>query len=361
MQYNDEWVAGAEHEFKGGFIVSGRFIYRRVGRALEDMAGLSPEALNAGLAQNYLIGNPSRTLDLFQNETSALFPSGSPPAGCDAAAVTAGTAIVNDPIVDVNNNTWLPGQGICFTPNAAGYFGGELGPGNSPLPDGKADGFPNPVRNYKAFEIEVNKAFQNNWMMRVNWRIASLTGNWEGAFRNDNQQTDPNVSSLYDFTAGRVGMLGDQFAVGPLNTDRRHVVNGFLSYTFPKYAIKGLTLGTGIRIQSGTPVSELWAHPAYGNAGEIPFGGRGKDGRTPVTGQVDVHADMPISITERQKLHLMADFFNIANAKQPILLDQYFQLGGGTPNPDFLTPAGNVLQFPYQQPFYARFSVKWDF
>jgi hypothetical protein len=268
---------------------------------------------------------------------------------------------VNDPIKDANNNTWLPGQGICFLPNAQGNYGGELGPGNSPLPDGKADGFPNPVRNYKAVEIEFNKAFSHNFMVRANWRIASLSGNYEGAFRNDNQQTDPNVSSLYDFTAGIVGELGDQFAVGPLNTDRRHVVNGFFSYTLPNTFMKGLTLGTGIRVQSGTPVSELWSHPAYGNDGEIPFGGRGKDGRTPVTGQVDAHADMPISLTERQKLHFMADLFNIANSRQPVLLDQFFQTGGGNPNPDFLTPAGNVLQFPYQQPFYARFSVKWEF
>jgi hypothetical protein len=356
MMYNDEWTVGSEHEFKGGYVLSARFIYRRLGRALEDLAGLSPEAYNAGLNQNYLIGNPGRTLDIFPNETSQLFPSGSVPTACQAS-----TAIVNDPIVDVNGNTWLPGQGICFLPNANGQYGGELGPGNSPLPDGKADGFPNPVRNYRAVEIELNKSFQHNWMLRANWRIASLKGNYEGAFRNDNGQTDPNVSSLYDFTAGIVGELGDQFAIGPLNTDRHQVVNGFLSYTLPKSFLKGLTLGTGVRIQSGTPVSELWAHPGYGNAGEVPFGGRGKDGRTPVIGTVDAHADMPINITERQKFHLMADFFNIGNTRQPLLYDQYFQLGGGTPNPDFLTPAGNILAFPYQQPFYARFSAKWEF
>ena len=362
MMYNDEYVVGADHEFNKGFVVSARFEYRRLGRIMEDTAGLSPEALNAGLAQNYLIANPSRTLDLFQNETSMLFPSGSPPTQCNAAAVTAGTAIVNDPIVDVNSNTWLPGQGICFVQNAQGNWGGELGPGNSPLPDGQADGFPNAVRNYKAVEIEVNKQFQNNWMMRANWRIASLTGNYEGAYRNDNNQTDPNISSLYDFTAGRVGMLGDQFAVGPLNTDRRHVVNGFLSYTLPSSFMKGLTLGTGVRIQSGTPVSELWAHPAYGNAGEIPFGGRGKDGRTPVIGTVDAHADMPISITEKTRLHMMADFFNIGNTRQPFQLDQDFQLGGGQSNPDFLLPVNTNFLYPsYQTPFYARFSLRWEF
>lgn len=359
MQYTDEWVGGAEHEFKGGFVVSARFMYRRVGRTLEDLAGLSPEAYNVGLAQNYLIGNPNRTLDIFPNETSFLFPSGGAlPSACAAAGTDA---IVADPIRDVNDNVWLPGQGICFVPNATGQYGGELGPGNAPLPDGKSDGFPDVARNYKAVEIEVNKNFSKNWMMRFNWRMASLVGNWEGAFRNDNGQTDPNVSSLFDFTQGIVGELGDQFAIGPLNTDRRHVVNGFFSYTFPNSAVKGLTLGTGIRIQSGTPVNKLLAHPGYGNAGEIPVGGRGILGRTPVTSNVDFHADMPLNLTERQKVHFVADLFNIANSKRPVLYDQYFQLSGGVPNPDFLTPAGNILAFPYQQPFYARFSVKWEF
>jgi hypothetical protein len=376
MMYNDEWTVGAEHEFKGGYVVSARFIYRRLGRIMEDMAGLSPEAFDftplaacptgdtacqAGqpsFNQNYLIGNPNRNLDIFQNENPHLF---APTFDSTGAITNFPTGCTNYntmfPIVDVNGNTWSPGNAVCFTPNANGSWGGELGPNNAPFPDGRADGFPNPVRNYKAVEIEVNKAFQNNWMMRVNWRIASLVGNYEGAYRNDNNQTDPNISSLYDFTAGVVGMLGDQFAIGPLNTDRRHVVNGFLSYTLPNTFLKGLTLGTGIRVQSGTPISELWAHPGYGNAGEVPVGGRGKLGRTPVIGTVDAHMDMPIRITEGSRLHLMGDFFNIANTRQPILLDQNYQLGGGIPNPDFQLP----VNFQYQQPFYARFGVKWEF
>jgi hypothetical protein len=119
------------------------------------------------------------------------------------------------------------------------------------------------------------KAFSNGWQLRTNYRYAKLKGNWEGAFRNDNGQSDPNISSLFDFTAGNFGMLGDQFAIGYLNTDRRHVVNGFFSYTFGKYAVKGLTIGTGLHLQSGQPINDLKAHPAYLNGGEIPAHGRG--------------------------------------------------------------------------------------
>jgi len=51
-------------------------------------------------------------------------------------------------------------------------------------------------------ELELNKSFSHNWLMRANYRLAYLRGNYEGAFRNDNAQTDPSISSLFDFTAG---------------------------------------------------------------------------------------------------------------------------------------------------------------
>src|SRR5262249_17317339 len=158
-------------------------------------------------------------------------------------------------------------------------------------------------------------------------------------------------------TAGNFNMLGDQFAVGPLNTDRRQVVNGFFSYTFSQSKLSGLTLGTGIRVQSGTPISVLADHPAYLNAGEIPIGGRGALGRTPVTGAVDFHAEYGFKLTERAQLRLGSDLFNIANSKRVTLVDQNRDLSVNVANsnPDF------QKQLSFQQPFYARFSVKVQF
>ena len=41
MMYQDEYLVGVEHEFKGGLVLSGRFIYRNMPRIVEDMAGVS--------------------------------------------------------------------------------------------------------------------------------------------------------------------------------------------------------------------------------------------------------------------------------------------------------------------------------
>ncbi len=60
-------------------------------------------------------------------------------------------------------------------------------------------------------EFEVNKSMSKGWQMRANYRIAKLYGNYEGSFRNDNGQNDPNISSLFDFTRGDFNLLGQQF------------------------------------------------------------------------------------------------------------------------------------------------------
>ena len=235
-------------------------------------------------------------------------------------------------------------------------------PAGSVNPDGVPDGFPAATRKYQAVEIEVNKSFSKNWLMRANWRIAKLYGNYEGAFRNDNGQSDPGISSLYDFTAGQFGLLGGQFTPGYLNTDRREIINGFFSYVFDKSAVKGLTLGTGINIQSGVPLTDLRAHPVYLNSGEVPVGGRGGLGRSNLTGEVDLKAEYAHAITEKTRLRLGMDLFNIANSKTQVFLQQSQDLQYGVANLDYLKPANySGRDTAFQRPFYGRFMVKFEF
>src|SRR5207302_6065625 len=211
--------------------------------------------------------------------------TGGPPAGSVCfPAVNTGTwsAFSNGAwslLPDCTNRADSKVQGKCAA------FGGEF------YPDGKPDTYKDPKREYEAVEFEVNKSFSHGWALSANYRISQLRGNYEGAFRNDNGQSDPGISSLFDFTTGSLGLLGDQFAIGFLNTDRRHILNNFISYNFSSGFLKNLTLGTGIRIETGVPLNDLRAHPVYQNGGEVPFGGRGALGRTPTTGEGDLHAE----------------------------------------------------------------------
>src|SRR4051812_3065880 len=375
MQYLDEYVLGFEHDFGQGVIFSARYTDRRIHRIVEDMAALSPEAADAGLVQQYLIGNPSKRLDIFTNPIELGYNAA---AGgtCPIAGNPLDTLTVNGGITDSNGNPVTDTAGndnVCIQP---GPYANGAGPGDA-VPDGVPDGFVDPVRNYKSMEFEVNKSFAKNFQMRANYRIARLFGNYEGSFRNDNGQSDPNISSLFDFTQGTFNLLGQQFTPGVLNTDVRHLVNGFFSYTFPDRMMKGLTMGTSVHFQTGIPINNLFAHPAYQNAGELPFcadntsnctSARGSLGRTQNWGGVDFHADYPIRLTERTKIRLAADLFNLSDQRTLLNVDQNAQRTVGVPNADFGKPLGigpssttGNSNPGYQRPFYARFGVKFEF
>jgi outer membrane receptor for ferrienterochelin and colicin len=305
--YQQEIVAGIEHEFADGIIVSARFIHRDLKRILEDISGTTVEANLVGVVQQSAIANPTSTLDIFHNPVACT--SG---ANCDTS--------------------------INYT-----YDSGTLGS------DGIPDSYPDARRIYKAFETRVEKRFANNWSIMGSYRLAKLFGNYEGLFRNDNDQADPGITSLFDFMASPA--LADQFKVGVLPTDRRHIAN-----IYGNYVIKSrLNVGLGWNVQSGSPISALDAHPDYANAGEIPVGGRGAYGRSPSQNYTDMQLDYKIPLGEQKRLRVAANLFNVFNQKTTTEVDQDHQLAGGDPNGDFLKAT------KYHRPFYARFSVRFEF
>ena len=386
LTYEDEYVIGGEHEFSHGVIATVRYMHRSLRRIVEDTGGIAPEAANANVAQQFSITNPSKGLDIFTNPvqtdfvatTNAKGAVNNAPAACGGAAASfIAFPITNSlelPVTDANGNTAAcfaqatdPTGSIC---GAAGclYPVGRDGvtEAGSVSPDGLPDGFADPIHKYWAVQFEVNKSFSQNWQLRANYTISKVFGNFEGAFRNDNGQSDPGISSLFDFTPGQFNLLGGQFTPGLLNQDRQQVANGYFSYVFSHGMLKNLTLGTGVRVATGTPVTELAAHPVYLNAGEVPIAGRGNEGFTPTTGSVDLHGDYVMSIKERLHLRFGFDMFNIANTKRILYFNQNIDLGFGTTNLDFLKPGfvGNTQissSSGIQSPFNARVFFRLEF
>ncbi len=357
LGFSNEHIIGFEQQLPHNFTLSIRYQDRRAKRIIEDMAVLSPEAALAGVTQTYFIGNPSPKLDAATNLVPFHFPTGGAiPAGC------VGNGAFQTDITDINGNP--TGQSVCFGAKGIDPVTGA----SINVPDGIPDGFPQPVRIYRAFEFELNKRFSDQWQLFTNFRISRLKGNYEGHLRNDNGQTDPGISSLFDFTAGDFNLLGDQFAIGPLNTDRHFVSNVYGSYAFSKRQsgfggrfLNGLTLGANLHMESGIPISEFLPHPVYLNAGEVPVGGRGKLGRTPFFTQIDLHTDYPYRINERMSVRFIADFFNLFNRRTLLNVDQFKQLDLGAPNPDFLQPSNITWTSAYHLPFSMRLGLRFEF
>jgi hypothetical protein len=108
-------------------------------------------------------------------------------------------------------------------------------------------------------------------------------------------------------------------------------------------------------MESGVPISEFLAHPAYLNAGEVPAGGRGKLGRTEFYPRFDLGASYKYSFNETWKMKFSADFFNVFNNQDIRLPDQRRQLTVGSDNADFQKPLS------YRLPFNMRMGLKLEF
>jgi len=325
-QFQDEITGGIEHEFAHNLTLTGRFVYRDLRRIIEDMSGTNVTQALAGVPQIYVVGNPSRALDIFQN----------------VSPCTSGP----------NCNT------------AIGYTNFANGTPNGS--DGIPDGFPNPSRIYKSMELIVSKRFSTNFQFYGSYVLSKLDGNYQGNFRSDNGQQDPNISSMFDFTNSD-GLLTGQDIPGLLNSNRFHQFKLFGNYQW-----RGINFGAGWTPTSGTPITDLLAHPAYQNAGEIPVcpngtfscngGPRGAEGTTAWTLPFNAHADYTWRVFgERGRIKFVADLFNLFNEQAVIRVNQWSQLNGGATNPDFLLPGLQQFQDPYQTPFQARLAVRFEF
>ena len=225
-------------------------------------------------------------------------------------------------------------------------------------------------RYYRGLEFTANRRFTSNYQMIVSYTYSSLIGNYEGLFRNDNGQSDPNITSLFDL----VSLLKNQY--GRLPNDRPHQFKFNGSYRAPfKLLISG-----NWYIQSGSPFNQLTPHPVYGNnegfgvprgTAIVPKVTAGQAGfpnvvdsvgsnRTPVTWNTDLGFYYPFKLKDEREIRLQADWFNAFNLQRAVTLDQTFTLNSGvTGVPAVTNPfygSAVVVQPPSQWRFGAKFS-----
>ena len=77
------------------------------------------------------------------------------------------------------------------------------------LPDDGSVSFEDPIHHYHAVEVTANRVFRDGWGLVASYRWSKLTGTFEGFFRNDNGQSDPAITSLFDFPTNDPTYLAD--------------------------------------------------------------------------------------------------------------------------------------------------------
>jgi hypothetical protein len=216
-------------------------------------------------------------------------------------------------------------------------------------------------RYYRAVEFTATKRFTNNYQFIASYVYSSLIGNYEGLFRNDNGQADPNITSLFDLP----NLLTNTY--GRLPNDRPHQFKFDGSYRLPKQF--PLVVGGSFRAQSGSPFNALIPDPSgvYGNneGFAVPRGTAinpvtGKN-RTPNIFNLDLNAYYPIKLSETKQLRLQLDIFNVLNAQRALTQDQTVEITtrlAGAPNvPNVFYGQGTLFQFPTA----LRLGVKFQF
>ena len=141
--YTDEVIAGFEFEAAPMLNLGVRYIHRNLSTVLEDYAQASPVMYDAGYPG---LGSVEYIIDNITADLVTLNPSDTP-----------GFEYIAQPF------------------------------------------FEDPVHKYDAVELTATKAYSDNWSLFASYRWSRLKGNFEGFFRSDNGQSDPAITSLFDF------------------------------------------------------------------------------------------------------------------------------------------------------------------
>jgi outer membrane receptor protein involved in Fe transport len=325
MSYIDELLVGVERQIASNTSIGVRYIHRNIGRVLEDVANCPMAAY-------------------FVASTSSI---------CSSVAYTLTNPTAATPInPDV----------VAADPDFAGVS------------------FADPVHVYNAVEVTLNRRLSNNWSALASYRWSRLRGNFEGFYRDDNGQSDPGISSLYDFPQndptytsigapqfgfqGDIQFLGNPDGILPLDRPNQFKVVG-------NYTLHDLNLGVGLNAGSGAPLTPLTTNPVYGNGGEIPAALRGSgiqtvDGlmtRTPFQSDVDVQAAYQFRLGGVRRLTVLADIFNLFNQQIVLGYDTFTSLTfGAGANPNFGQPTSQILAGPQiQAPRQIRLGARFVF
>lgn len=287
--YQDEMTLGFDRAFDPSFSVGVRYIYRNLGRTIEDRCDLDPgypEAHENGC----VIINPG---------SSSPYSTGQGIHGCDGR-YELGT--------DGN-----PVESWCDSP--------ALYPVAS-MPAAK--------RRYQGIELVARKQVKDRLFLQASYIYSSLTGNFDGAASSSFgtsliggtyfAQSWPGLNVDFDAPYALVN------ADGKLFLDRPHSFRLDAAYTMPF----GMTVGFQGYARSGAPVSKLEVQGYYG----VFVTERGSEGRQPWDYEVSLQVQQAFRVGP-MTLTAFAQGFNLLDRQTVIDSDQYVTYAPPT-EPDYV-------------------------
>jgi hypothetical protein len=190
------------------------------------------------------------------------------------------------------------------------YFIGNPG-------EGIADTFPKAKRTYNAVTVNFTKSFADLWLAQISYTWSTLKGNYDGLYRPEDTQLDPNLNSTFDLKS----LLANQD--GYLSNDVTHTIKAFLAKEFVIAPVFSITLGGSFNAQSGNPINFLGAQQLYG-PGQAYILQRGSGGRMPWITSADARVGLNYRVSKDSTFTVGVDVFNIFNSQRPTRVDQNY-------------------------------------
>jgi hypothetical protein len=341
--YQDEYIVGYQHRFNELWTAGVNLTYRNLGRISEDTL-LDVGVQNWCSANGYALHNAGGTgcADVWNGEHQYLIVN----PGSDVKMV------LSDP---------LPGETQIRTITVTS----------------QQIGFPKAKREYLGLEMSFERAFDGKWGLQGSYTISESKGNFEGASRSDNGQTDAGITVDFDhlaFIPGTYGLLpnhrGHQLKLfGTYAVTDDLLVGGNLSVISPrKYGCIG-NAPENFDPNDGTLETDYeTANASYGAAARF-CGGKVANRGSVFEGEWVTRFDLSVRYSVPSKfipsvpymdkegggLVLRADIFNVFNLDAGIEKDEFGEKTGGAVNPDFQKVTA------YQAPRSVRLGFDWAF
>ncbi|PIX60246.1 MAG: hypothetical protein COZ47_08200 [Lysobacterales bacterium CG_4_10_14_3_um_filter_64_11] len=263
-----------------------------------------------------------------------------------------------------------PGSDVSFFTDAAGLPGDALA-----LLGGDADGdglvevnltadqvgVPKVRRRYTAFELTAERAFSDGWSLQGSYVWGRLRGNYEGAVKSDNGQTDSGLTQDFDTRGLTDGIQGR------LPNDRQHTFKLFGGYQITE----NFTVGANVTVQSPRHFGCQGVHPTddiaqqFGAASffcDLDGNGtvltpRGSVMKSEWTKNVDLKFSYvpELDLPENIRLGFTIDIFNVFNSEDVTDRNEFGTFDSGQSRPTFGDPTG------FLPPRTVRFSGRLVF
>lgn len=175
--------------------------------------------------------------------------------------------------------------------------------------------FPKAVRDYDAVTVSFTKAFSEGWQGQLSYTFSSLRGNYNGLFRPETGQLDPNINADFDL----VSLLPNR--TGPLDADRNHFIKAYAAKEFQITNSFSIVAGLTYEGRSGAPLNYLGSHPLYG-PDEVFVLPRGAAGRLPWRHAINAKLGISYRITKDNVIQFSTDVFNMFNFQAVTGVDQ---------------------------------------